>query len=261
MIRTTPKGMLTVVSLLVVWGCTKPAPDHSADPAPADTTPAAKGPTPATSGGAPHAPLGAATPTDEPAAASADESRPTDIGTYTSVVPNPSMTSKLPCPPGTTQSTGDHVLECRSAGAVGKTLSKRHGPAIWFHKNGKVHRAGSYDQHEWTGRWWELDDAGRPTSSSAYKNGMEDGLHVTFHPNGKRASETFYKEGKMSGLSKVWTEEGELMGTTTYADGKVVGTKTFKYKLKVATPEELKKLNEDLQKLLDEQKKEMDKLK
>jgi len=40
-----------------------------------------------------------------------------------------------------------------------------------------------------------------------------------------------------------------------------VGTKTFKYKLKVATPEELKKLNEDLQKLLDEQKKEMDKLK
>lgn len=209
------------------------------------------------------APVGSGASADptEPVAATADESRPTDIGSYTPIVANPSMTSKLPCPPGTKQVSGDNVIECRSAGAVGKSLSKRQGPAIWFHKNGKVHRSGSYEQHEWSGRWWDFDEEGRPTSSTAYRDGREEGLQVTFHPNGKRKSETPYKEGKMSGTSKVWTEEGELMGLTVYADGKVTSSKTFKYKLKPASADELKKMNEELQKLLEEQRKEMEKLK
>ena len=171
------------------------------------------------------------------------------------------MTSKLPCPPGATQTNGDHVLECRSAGAAGKTLSKRQGPSVWFHKNGKVHRSGAYEQHEWTGRWWEFDEEGRPTGSSAYRDGREEGVHVTFHPNGKRKSETPFKAGKMKGTSKVWTEAGELMGLTVYADDKLVSSKTFKYALKPATADELKKMNEELKKLLDEQKKDLERLK
>ncbi len=249
--------MWTFVAALSVFACgKKDAAPEPPSPAPGETK-AARDPAPAPSGAT--APVVA--PEGEPAAATADESRPTDIGAYVPIVANPSMTSKLPCPPGTIQANGENVLECRSAGAVGKTLSKRQGPSIWFHKNGKVHRSGSYDRHEWTGRWWELDENGHPTSSSSYRDGKEDGMVVTFYANGKRKSETPYKEGKMNGTSKMWTEEGELMGLTVYADDKVQSTKTFKYKLQAASAAELKKMNEDLQKLLQEQKKEMEKAK
>ena len=252
-------GMCLVTAGVVTLGCGKK--DATADPpaeAPAATAETTTNSAPLPSGVA----TTVATPaTDEPNAATAEESRQADIGAYTPVVPNPSMTSKLPCPPGTTQSNGDHVLECRSAGAVGKALSKRQGPSLWFHKNGKVHRVGSYERHEWTGRWWDFDEEGRPSSSSAYRDGREEGVHVTFHPNGKRKSETPFKEGKMTGTSKVWTEEGELMGLTVYADDKVVTSKTFKYKMKPASADELKKMNEEIKKLLDDQKKEMEKVK
>ncbi len=255
------RATMTLVVVLSVLGCSKrgePTPESTGSPQPAPSERPTRIETPTPPGVA--VPM-AALASGELPAPTAEENRQTDIGAYTPVVPAPSMASKLPCPPGTAQSNGDHVIECRVAGVAGKTLSKRQGPAIWFHKNGKVHRAGSYDQHEWTGRWWEFDEEGRPTGSSAYRAGKEDGVHVTFHPNGKRKSETVYKDGKMNGPSKIWTEEGELMGLTVYADDRVTGSKTFKYKMKAASPEELKQMNDELKKLLDEQKKQMEDLK
>lgn len=173
---------------------------------------------------------------------------------YVPIVPEPSLTSRLPCPPGTAQCTGDDVIECRIAGVPGESLSRRHGPAVWFHPNGKVQRTGSYADHEWSGRWWCFDEEGRLESSTAYVAGKEEGLSVDFYPNGRRRSETFYRRGKMHGPSKHWTEEGELMGITEYEDDQVVASKVFRYTLKEATPAELEAAHDTLRRLLEEQK-------
>lgn len=183
----------------------------------------------------------------------AAEAAETPVGSFTPIVPSPTLASRLPCPAGTSQSTGAQVIECRTAAVVGKSLSKRQGPAIWFHPNGKVARAGSYDAHEWTGRWWELDEEGRVESTTEYKGGKEDGLRVTFHKNGKRASETHYKDGKPHGTSKLWNDLGELMSLTDYDGGKQTQSKVFRYTLHVATPDEVKAMNDELNALLAKQ--------
>lgn len=190
-------------------------------------------------------------PTDE-------ERAETPLEPYVPFVAEPSLASRLPCPPGTSQCVGDNVIECRIAGVPGESLSRRHGPAVWFHPNGKVQRAGSYAHHEWSGRWWCFDEEGRLESSTAYVAGKEEGLSVSFYPNGRRSSETFYRRGKMHGPSKRWTEEGELMGITEYEDDEVVASKVFRYTLKEATPAEIDEARDTLMRLLEEQKKLLD---
>lgn len=191
----------------------------------------------------------------------AEEKAEAPLEAYAPVVPDPSMRSTLPCPPGTTQSVGENVIECRIAGKSGETLSKRQGPSVWFHSNGKVQRTGSYENHEWTGRWWSFDDQGRLESSTAYVAGKEEGLSVNFYPDGKRRYEGFYAGGKLNGPSKTWTEEGELMGITVYRDDKVVETKVFRHNIKVATPQEAEAARDELRKLLDEQKRSLEQAK
>ena len=185
----------------------------------------------------------------------AEEKAETPLEAYVSIVPAPSLESALPCPSGTTQANGENVIECRIAGKPGESLSKRQGPSVWFYPNGKVQRAGSYESHEWTGRWWSFDEQGRLESSTAYVAGKEEGLGVIFYPNGKRRSESVYKAGKLDGPSKSWTEDGELMGITVNKDDKVVSSKVFRYTLKEATPQEAEKAREELRRLLEEQKK------
>lgn len=204
-----------------------------------------------TAGPAPSpAPDDAPLPTD-------DERRETEIPAYASVVPDPSPRSQLPCPAGTSQKGDAEAIECRVAGERGVSLSKRQGPAIWFHPNGKVMRAGSYEAHEWHGRWWSFDDQGRPESSEAYKNGKEDGVSVVFYPNGKRRAEIAHVDGKRHGVAKSWTEDGELMGIDRYEDDTRVDSKVFRFTLKEASPDERKQLEDDLQAVLAEQRRLM----
>lgn len=185
----------------------------------------------------------------------AEEKAETPLEAYVPIVPAPALDSVLPCPPGTTQNTGENVIECRLGGKVGESLSKRQGPSVWFHPNGKVQRAGNYESHEWTGRWWSFDEQGRLESSTAYIAGKEEGLGVSFYPNGKRRSESVYKAGKLDGPSKSWTEDGELMGITVNKDDKAISSKVFRYTLKEATPQEAENAREELRRLLEEQKK------
>lgn len=184
---------------------------------------------------------------------SAEEQAETPLAAYVPIVPDPSLDSLLPCPPGTQQCVGDHVIECRIAGKVGESLSRRHGPAVWFHANGKVARSGSYEHHEWSGRWWSFDEEGRVEASTAYVAGKEEGLEVKFYPNGRRRFESFYRAGKLDGPSKAWTEDGELMGITVYKDGRTVSSKVFRYTLKEASPQELAAAHAELRRLLAEQ--------
>jgi hypothetical protein len=194
------------------------------------------------------------TDVDAYALPTAEEQAETPLAAYVPIVPEPSMASLLPCPPGTRQHVGDHVIECRIAGEVGESLSRRQGPSLWFHPNGALQRAGSYDHHEWTGRWWNFDDQGRLESSAAYVAGKEEGLAVAFHANGKRRSESFYKAGKLDGPSKSWTEDGELMSITVYQADRIVSTRVYRYTLAEASPQALESAREELRRLLAEQR-------
>ncbi len=240
----------TLIAALVACDSSTPA-GPSPQPSGATPTGTAK-PSDPTPPGPGSNPVGADTDYPLP---TAEEKAETPIEAYVPIVPAPALDSVLPCPPGTTQSTGENVIECRIAGKAGESLSKRQGPSVWFHANGKVQRAGSYESHEWTGRWWSFDDQGRLESSTAYIAGKEEGLGVTFYPNGKRRSESVYKAGKLEGPSKSWTEDGELMGITVNKDDKAVSSKVFRYTLKEATPQEAENTREELRRLLDEQKK------
>lgn len=244
----------TLIAALVACESGTPT-GPSPQPSGATPTGTAKtsGPTPQDPGPAPG-PNPVAAGTDDPLP-TAEEKAETPLEAYVPIVPAPALDSTLPCPPGTTQSTGENVIECRIAGKVGESLSKRQGPSVWFYPNGKVQRAGSYESHEWTGRWWSFDEQGRLESSTAYVAGKEEGLGVTFYPNGKRRSESVYKSGKLDGPSKSWTEDGELMGITVNKDDKAVSSKVFRYTLKEATPQEAENAREELRRLLEEQKK------
>ena len=268
---STHRSLALALALSTV-ACARPAtsssePSESAEPASTPTpvrAAEARGPKvrPVASAKAPAAPGGSAQPfpgsTESYPIPTAAESQETPVGSFSPVVPNPTLASKLPCPAGAAPWTGTNVIECRTAGVVGKSLSKRQGPAVWFHPNGKIARAGSYDAHEWTGRWWELDEEGRLESTTEYKAGKEDGLRVTFHKNGKRASETPYKDGKQHGTSKLWNDLGELMMLTEYDAGKQTKRKVFRYTLHVATPDEVKAMNDELEGLLAKQKQLLD---
>lgn len=188
----------------------------------------------------------------------ADERRETEIPAYVSVVPDPSPGAQLPCPPGTSQKGDAEAIECRVAGERGVSLSKRQGPSLWFHANGKVKRAGSYEAHEWHGRWWSFDEQGRPESSENYKNGKEDGVSVTFYPNGKRRSEIAYVDGKRQGVAKIWTEDGELMGLDVYEGDARVSAKVFRFSQKEVGADELRQMQDDLQAALAEQRRAME---
>jgi hypothetical protein len=236
---------------------TSPQPSGLAPPGAARTsgpTPPNPGPDPNTNTDAKTNPDAVRADTEYPLP-TAEEKAETPLEAYVPIVPAPGLDSVLPCPPGTTQNTGENVIECRIGGKVGESLSKRQGPSVWFYPNGKVQRAGSYENHEWTGRWWSFDEQGRLESSIAYIAGKEEGLGVTFYPNGKRRSESFYKAGKLDGPSKSWTEDGELMGITVNKDDKAISSKVFRYTLKEATPQEAENAREELRRLLAEQKK------
>jgi len=234
-------------------GITNEAPESTV-PAPVESPPPSASTTTVTATW-PAAPISSNLP--KPTAAEAKE---TDIGAYTPFVPNPTPFSKLPCPPGTAQSNGENVIECRAAGVAGKSLSHREGPSIWFHKNGKVARSGAYEHHEWTGRWWEFAEDGHLERSTSYKAGASDGVEAMFYPNGKRSSETVYTAGKRNGPSKLWTEDGELMSIVIFDNGVIKSTKTFAYTLKPPTAEDMKRANEELEKALEEQRALMERL-
>ena len=191
-------------------------------------------------------PTGARSPT-------AEERAETPLAPYVPPVPAPSMRSILPCPPGTAQWAGDGVIECRIAGRPGESLSRRYGPAIWFHPGGAIHRVGSYEHGEWSGRWWEFDEQGRVVSSTAYVAGKEEGLSVTFHPGGRRCSECFYRAGVLEGASKRWDEDGELEAITEYRAGRPAQTTVFRAP-RAASADEVAAAKDELQRLLAEQR-------
>lgn len=67
-------------------------------------------------------------------------------------------------------------------------------------------------------------DFGHIAFKSRFKDGMRDGLHQRWHPDGTLMHEAEYKEGKKNGAWKSWDAEGKQWEDKNYLDGKLHGT-------------------------------------
>jgi hypothetical protein len=186
-----------------------------------------------------------------------EEAKQTPIPTYEPIVPNATLHSKLPCPDGCDVQVLPDALICRATGKKqGWVSSVRQGPAIYFHKNGKKRSEGSYSNNESEGVWWSWDEAGNLTSYEEYKQGKVEGLWVEFHPDGKRKTEHHMKAGKLDGTSKRWNPNGKLESISEMAGDNTVSTVVFPQNMPgPASSAEVKAMEEDLQRLLEEQRK------
>lgn len=228
--RLSPLGLLVLVLPIA---CKRPATES------AETDPAV-GPTSARVTSAASSAMAKASPSASAApdkggrdksfdrAATEEESKPSPVPPYQSIVPNPSMKSTLPCPAGSKLSVEDHVLNCRSSAARG-SIPPKQGPSIWFHKNGAVRSQGSYADNQRTGHWWEFREDGTLDHEDDYVNGERDGIYVTYYPDGKtRMSEAHFRAGKLDGISRVWNQDGKLEVWTRNENGTLVERRVFR---------------------------------
>jgi hypothetical protein len=100
-------------------------------------------------------------------------------------------------------------------------IPQRHGPAIWFHDNGRVHEMGAYVDHQRQGVWAAWDEEGNKKSVITWKDDHYDGLYVTYWPNGTRQSEIEWRGNKKHGVSRTWADDGSVLAVRTYVDDRV----------------------------------------
>jgi hypothetical protein len=89
----------------------------------------------------------------------------------------------------------------------------RHGPAVWFHKGGKVARAGQYDAHTKTGRWYRFDEQGRLQWIEDLRDDWSTyGYYIECDPeNGQLLGLTYFdKNGEQQGKSFRWKKDGSF---------------------------------------------------
>jgi len=209
-------------------GCARPSPSQSAGSDDA-------GPDPAVGHAGPIG-LSTATARSDAAAASFEEAKappteeeaaPTPMPRFVPIVPNPSLKSKLPCPPGTTLSALDTSLHCRLIHPK-NSFRAGEGPALSFHANGKLRSQGQDADGQETGHWWFFGDDGALDYEVDYVEGEYDGLYVSYFPNGTRRVEHHEKRGKLDGVARTWDEHGALSTWSLYEGGRLVRTKYFR---------------------------------
>lgn len=103
-------------------------------------------------------------------------------------------------------------LSCKVAKGKG-TIPVRQGPAVWFHKSGKVERAGLYDAHTKVGRWYRFDEQGRLKEIEDLRDDWSTyGFSVECDPeSGQLLGLNYYdKNGQRQGKSFRWKEDGSF---------------------------------------------------
>lgn len=96
-------------------------------------------------------------------------------------------------------------------------------------KRGKVDEQLAYvpnDQKPYTGWVKEMYENGQVKVLWQYKNGIVDGLHVTWYENGQKDRESNYKEGKKNGLRTMWYENGQKKQEANWKAGNKHGSDT-----------------------------------
>ncbi len=166
-------------------------------------------------------------PTERGAEPTAEEAAQAPVPRFVPIVPNPSMTSRLPCPPGATLSVLDRSLECNAARSK-NALPSREGPSLRFHANGKLASQGQYAGGQSTGHWWFFRDDGTLDHEVDCAFGEWDGVYVAYWPSGLRREEHHEKAGKHEGPAKTWDAHGKLRSWSLYEDDRLVRAKFFR---------------------------------
>jgi hypothetical protein len=161
------------------------------------------------------------------AAPTTDEAAQTPMPRFVAIVPNPSPKSKLPCPTGTVLSVLDTSVRCRLLSPK-SAFKSSEGPALAFHRNGKLRSQGQYADGESTGHWWFFREEGALDYEVDYVAGEYDGLYVSYWPNAARHVEHHEKRGKLDGVAKSWDEQGKLSSWALYEGGRLVRRKSFR---------------------------------
>jgi antitoxin component YwqK of YwqJK toxin-antitoxin module len=80
-----------------------------------------------------------------------------------------------------------------------------------YYESGQLRMEGPLVNRRREGLWKSFYEDGKIWSEGEYKDGLRDGITITYHPNGvKRFEGAFYKS-KKSGIWKFWDDKGEFV--------------------------------------------------
>ena len=74
----------------------------------------------------------------------------------------------------------------------------------------------------YTGKSFGSHQNGQKYFEGKYKDGLREGLWVSWHENGQKKSEVNYKDGKWDGLLTTWHKNGQKLREANYKDGNIV---------------------------------------
>ena len=70
---------------------------------------------------------------------------------------------------------------------------------------------------------------GKPLNNEKYTNGLLEGVHTNYFPDGKMSSMVGYKQGFHHGVYTQWYPSGGIHSTANYVNGFLNGTYTEYY--------------------------------
>ncbi len=123
-----------------------------------------------------------------------------------------------PCPSGTDRkgvSPPQEFLEyCAREDGV------KHGPATFWHKNGKIAQTGEFNDGKRNGVWITWNEAGIKVEEEGLQNNKQHGAFQKWFDNGTLEVKANYKNGKKEGEWSTWYENGNPAEKGMYADDK-----------------------------------------
>lgn len=85
---------------------------------------------------------------------------------------------------------------------------QRHGPWIFYFRNGQVKAKGSYRAGELDGEWIWFREGGGPLQEGAFVDGVQHGPWRRWHDTGKVLDEGTYAMGKKTGEWVTYAKSG-----------------------------------------------------
>ena len=145
--------------------------------------------------------------------------------------------------------------------AKGKYINqKKDSTWLTYGAKNKVVEQGDYDIGKKTGIWKNFYLSGATSAEVNYYNNIKEGSYILYFENGKVKEESTFARGKLNGLSTLYDSQGKkiLKGIYKnggrdkrwiYYNGKQQVDKVLLYENgKLMNPEELDKIEEDLEK-------------
>lgn len=93
----------------------------------------------------------------------------------------------------------------------------------WVYTIANIKEEGKYFEGEKQGLWTKIYiDNNKPAFEGDYLNGLENGFHTTYYPNGQVHKRGKYSMGVKIGLWEIFAESGSLIVTIKYENGKEI---------------------------------------